>query len=79
MEKEKGERQKEEEGKRKRKAQSNKSMHQSYSKLAFKALSSQKAFLEEGQLMDLYYLWLSGFQIDTINIQTLNSAGSSRH
>lgn len=46
-------------------------------------ISRRKAFLVGlgggVRSMDLYYLWLSGFQIDTINIQSLNSAGSSHH
>lgn len=64
---------------KKKKAPKQVSTHQSCSNLAIKALAAKKAFLMEGELMDLYYLWLSGFQIDTINIQTLSSAGSSRH
>jgi len=42
-------------------------------------ISVQRAFSSgRGELMGLDYLWLSGFQIDTINIQTLNLAGCSR-
>lgn len=47
--------------------------------LAIKALAAPKLFSWRGGLMDLYYLRLSGFQTDSINIQTLNSAGSGRH
>lgn len=65
--------------KKKGKKRNQLSAHDPTVTLAVWALASRELSpLERGELMGLDYLWLSGFQIDTINIQTLNLAGCSR-